>query len=101
MPVIGTCGNCGGAVRTPDIWGGVQIPSPQCERCSATPINAHGPILPMRVNTSPLVDMPSNHYPLGRSPKNWEDYFANQEERKWIKEIVERDLEQAKRLGEG
>ena len=46
--VIGTCGNCGGAVKTPDIWHGVHQPTPCCERCGAIPINPHGNTIQMQ-----------------------------------------------------
>ncbi|HIE5924928.1 TPA: hypothetical protein ACXN37_000165 [Stenotrophomonas maltophilia] len=47
MNVIGTCSLCGGAVCTPELWGGVLPPQPTCNRCGAVAAN-HGPIIPMR-----------------------------------------------------
>ncbi len=48
MNVIGTCSHCGGPVGTPKIWHGVVPPTPQCSRCYAIPVEAHGPVIPMR-----------------------------------------------------
>lgn len=45
--IVGTCGNCGGAVCTPDSWMAVTEPIPRCERCGATPKNPFGPKLEM------------------------------------------------------
>lgn len=47
MNVIGTCSLCGGAVCTPELWGGVLPPQPTCNRCGAVAAN-HGPIIPMK-----------------------------------------------------
>lgn len=56
MNVIGTCSLCGGAVSTPELWGGVLPPNPTCTRCGAVAAN-HGPIIPMR-----RVDKPQGPY---------------------------------------
>lgn len=45
---IGTCGACGGPVTIPTIWHGVTPPTPQCDRCGATPANPHGPVIEMQ-----------------------------------------------------
>lgn len=47
MATIGTCGNCGGPVQTPDMWGGVIPPVPTCTKCGARAINPYGPAIPM------------------------------------------------------
>lgn len=47
MNVIGACSLCGGAVCTPDVWGGIMPPTPSCARCGAIAMD-HGPIIPMR-----------------------------------------------------
>lgn len=47
MPIVGTCGNCGGPVQTPDMWGGIIPPTPTCMRCGATAANQYGPVIPM------------------------------------------------------
>jgi hypothetical protein len=44
---IGTCGNCGGPVVVPDMWGG-PLPAPaHCASCGARPQSTYGPIIPM------------------------------------------------------
>jgi hypothetical protein len=35
--VVGTCGNCGGEVRLPNIWWATIPPIPRCENCGARP----------------------------------------------------------------
>ena len=50
--VVGTCGNCGGAVTVPRAFLSVIAPVPRCERCHATPKRVFGPTLPM--NPAPL-----------------------------------------------
>lgn len=47
--VIGTCGNCGGAVCTPAVWMGLNPPTPACVSCGAKPQAAHGPVIPMQI----------------------------------------------------
>jgi len=48
MPVIrGTCGNCGGPVTVPGMWGGRVPPVPRCEDCGATAKNPFGPPMAM------------------------------------------------------
>lgn len=44
---IGTCGHCGGAVTTPEIWMGLQHPTVRCESCGRKPKDAHGPKMDM------------------------------------------------------
>ena len=44
--VVGTCGNCGGAVTLPIFYMSVIPPVPTCEECGAT-VRPHGPVLPM------------------------------------------------------
>jgi len=44
---VGTCGNCGGAVTIPTIWGSVEPATPTCNRCGAEAA-MHGPVLPMK-----------------------------------------------------
>lgn len=48
--IIGTCSLCGGAVTIPDVWCGVVPPTPSCSSCGAVPLDAHGPVIPMRQN---------------------------------------------------
>ena len=45
---VGTCGNCGGAVCTPDIWFGTVPPTPMCSSCGSVPVNPHGPPITMQ-----------------------------------------------------
>lgn len=47
MPTVGTCGNCGGPVQTPDLWGGMLPPTPTCARCGAIAATPYGPVIPM------------------------------------------------------
>ncbi len=49
--VVGTCGECGGAVVVPNVWMGVQVPTPTCERCGATAKPNYGRRLPMNPRT--------------------------------------------------
>ena len=51
--VVGTCGNCGGAVTLPIVWMSVVPPVASCEDCGAT-VAQGGPILPMNLPTPPL-----------------------------------------------
>lgn len=44
--VVGTCGNCGGAVVLPKVWMSVIPPVATCESCGATAAQ-NGPVLPM------------------------------------------------------
>ena len=48
---IGTCSLCGGPVTIPDPWWGINPPTPSCEHCHAIPVQAHGPVLPMKPRT--------------------------------------------------
>lgn len=61
MAIIGTCGNCGGPVCVPDLWGGLHPPVPECARCGSIPANPHGPVMPMqpapRVTTGTKIVM--------------------------------------------
>ena len=45
---VGTCGSCGGAVTVPTAWHGIYPPTPTCRKCGATPVENHGPVLPMQ-----------------------------------------------------
>lgn len=45
---IGTCSLCGGPVTVPAVWWGVMPPTPTCDKCGAEPVEAHGPVIPMR-----------------------------------------------------
>lgn len=45
---IGTCSICGGAVVVPQAWCGINPPTPRCSGCGATPVQSHGPIIPMK-----------------------------------------------------
>ncbi len=47
---VGTCGSCSGPVTVPTIWLGTVPPTPTCEVCGATPVAAHGPVLPMQTS---------------------------------------------------
>lgn len=45
---LGTCGNCGGAVTVDTIFFSVIPPKPRCESCGASPVECHGPVIPMQ-----------------------------------------------------
>ena len=45
---IGTCSICGGRVCVPSVWISIIPPTPHCEGCGAVPVEAHGPVIPMR-----------------------------------------------------
>jgi hypothetical protein len=45
---MGTCSICGGRVSVPAVWWSVIPPTPTCELCGAIPLEAHGPVIPMR-----------------------------------------------------
>lgn len=45
--VVGTCGNCGGAVTVPVVFLSVVPPTPQCDSCGSRPANAFGPVVKM------------------------------------------------------
>lgn len=47
--IVGTCGNCGGPVNVPDLWGGVIPPKPTCGNCGAVAAN-YGPVIQMQPN---------------------------------------------------
>lgn len=53
MSTLGTCGRCGGRVSVPDLWYGVNAPTPTCEGCGAVPKNAYGPVIPMEGAPTP------------------------------------------------
>lgn len=63
MPVVGTCGNCGGPVMTPELWGGAIPPTPECAHCGATPQSSFGPVIPMT---------PRKKAPTSRALADWE-----------------------------
>lgn len=44
---IGTCGNCGGRVSVPEMWGATVPPVPTCEACGARQRQSHGPVIDM------------------------------------------------------
>lgn len=48
IQVVGTCSKCGGRVCVPTVWLGIYPPTPTCQSCGAVPVNAHGPIIPMK-----------------------------------------------------
>ncbi len=45
---IGTCSLCGGAVTVPGVYWSIVAPTPTCSMCGAVPLEAHGPVIPMR-----------------------------------------------------
>jgi len=52
---IGTCSICGGNVTLPNVWGGVVLPTPTCERCGATAKPPELPAIPMNPRQTPSV----------------------------------------------
>ena len=46
--VIGTCGECGGAVGIPVVWMSIIPPTPSCFSCGAVPENPHGQVMAMK-----------------------------------------------------
>lgn len=54
--IIGTCGKCGGCVKTPDIWHGVNQPTPKCENCHSVPAQPFGATIPMKDNAKESRD---------------------------------------------
>lgn len=61
---LGTCGNCGGAVTVDTIFWSVVPPTPSCEGCGATPIQAHGPVIPMNPPRKTWTGASSHAYEL-------------------------------------
>lgn len=59
MAIVGTCGNCGGPVQTPHMWGSVIPPVPTCTKCGARAINPYGPVIPMSAPHGRGVQNPS------------------------------------------
>lgn len=59
--VVGTCGNCGGAVVLPKVWMSVIPPVPTCESCGATAAQ-HGPV--MSVNPPPPQQPPFGRFTI-------------------------------------
>lgn len=62
--VHGTCSLCGGRVVSPMH---TVRPVPHCESCGAVPVEAHGPIIPMRPGRvfkthKPFPDWCGNHF---------------------------------------
>ena len=53
--VVGTCGNCGGPVMVPDLWGGIIPPTPTCANCNSTAKAGFGEVLPMEKPKPPLA----------------------------------------------
>ncbi len=45
--IRGTCGNCGGPVTVPDMWGDSIPPVPRCNDCGATAKKPFGATIPM------------------------------------------------------
>ena len=46
--IVGTCGNCGGAVMAVTTWMGMgPPPPPKCRGCGAHKRNGYGPVIPM------------------------------------------------------
>jgi hypothetical protein len=66
MTVFGTCGNCGGAVCIPDGWLCIYPPTPTCASCGAVPVEAHGPVMPMKPAGYRLVYGPPKQSSGGR-----------------------------------
>lgn len=49
MPTVGTCGSCGGPVRTPELWGGTIPPTPTCAQCGAIAATPYGAVMMMKL----------------------------------------------------
>lgn len=45
--IIGTCGDCGGPVKTPHMWSSTLPPPKQCAHCGME-ASDHGPVIPMK-----------------------------------------------------
>lgn len=56
---IGTCSQCGGPVRVPSVWAGINPPRPMCAQCGAIASPAFGPIIETVPRPKPNV------FPLG------------------------------------
>lgn len=58
---LGTCSRCGGAVRIPIVWMGVNPPKATCGSCGATAKNAYGDVIQMEVEENNLyVNTPTS-----------------------------------------
>lgn len=53
--IIGTCSCCGGAVSVPDVWGGINPPTPTCTQCGAMAA-MNGMVIPMREPKRTKID---------------------------------------------
>ena len=51
--IIGTCSICGGRVEVPDVWYGLNPPTPTCQSCGAISAQ-HGPVIQMRPNPTKI-----------------------------------------------
>lgn len=72
--VIGSCSLCGGPVVAPDVWYGINLPTPTCVQCGAK-ARPSGPVIPMQtdaeqkrrrtlVNYTPGAEMPPGFRPI-------------------------------------
>ena len=48
--VLGVCSLCGGPVTIPDVWFGINTPTPTCEQCGAIKKPREGRIIEMIPN---------------------------------------------------
>jgi hypothetical protein len=76
--VIGTCGNCGGCVSVPAIWGGIHPPTSRCQSC-----DSHWYLIPhdkrgewnawcdLDPDSEEAWEAPSWAKPLGTGPQNF------------------------------
>ena len=60
--VHGTCSLCGGAVTTPDMWGGINPPIQTCQNCGATKAQPYGPVIQMEKPRKSLKDMTEHDF---------------------------------------
>ncbi len=47
---VGLCSLCGGEVKVPGVWGGMQSPVPTCSKCHATEKPPKLPVLDMEAH---------------------------------------------------
>lgn len=45
--IVGTCSLCGGPVKVPEMWMGIDPPIPQCSSCGASKKNKYGNVIEM------------------------------------------------------